>query len=791
MADDTISIEINGQAYGARKGQMVIEVADAAGIDIPRFCYHPKLSVAANCRMCLVEVERAPKPLPACATPVMDGMKVYTRSPLALKAQKSVMEFLLINHPLDCPICDQGGECELQDVAMGYGRDVSRFVERKRVVEDKNIGPLIATDMTRCIHCTRCVRFGEEIGGMPELGATGRGENIEIGTYIEQSVESEMSGNVIDLCPVGALTSKPFRFRARAWEMQQRKSIAPHDSVGSNIHLHIGQNRVLRVAPRDNEAINEAWISDRDRFSYEGLYASDRLTEPMVKRDGRWSAVDWETALAFAADGLKAAAEKRPTGFGALGTPSATLEELYLLQKLVRGLGSSNVDHRLRQADFGDQDHAPPYPSLGCRISGLEELDAVLLIGANTRKEHPIVNHRLRKASQRGARVFVLNPLDYDFNFEVQGRAITPPSQIPEALLCIAAAARASDDVKHQEAIGDLHEGVNPGEIHETIARALLDAERAAIILGPSALNHPSASYLRGVAAALAKMSGSALGLLTEGANAAGAWLAGAVPHRGPATASLDTPGAHAAGMLEDPLDAYVLLGVEPERDCGNPAAARRALAGAGFVVSLTAYRTDAMDEYADALLPIAGFAETSGTYVNMEGTWQSFEGSLPAPGESRPAWKVLRVLGNLLELGGFDQVASTEVRDELRGLVGESGPVQSPWPLPSSTPDKLDGTERVGDVPIYAVDPVVRRAPALQRTRDAALAEATVSASFAMTLGLKAGDKVALRQNGHAATALLGIDPSVPDGCVRVPSGMPASEALGPAFGPMEISKA
>jgi NADH-quinone oxidoreductase subunit G len=363
MSDDAISIEINGRSYEARKGQMVIEVADAAGIDIPRFCYHPKLSIAANCRMCLVEVEKAPKPLPACATPVMDGMKVYTRSPLALKAQKSVMEFLLINHPLDCPICDQGGECELQDVAMGYGRDVSRFVERKRVVPDKNIGPLIATDMTRCIHCTRCVRFGEEIGGMPELGATGRGENVEIGTYIEQSVESEMSGNVIDLCPVGALTSKPFRFRARAWEMQQRKSIAPHDSVGSNIHLHVGQNRVLRVAPRDNEAINEAWISDRDRFSYEGLYASDRLTEPMIKRDGRWSAVDWETALAFAADGIRGAAEKGPAGLGALGAPSATLEELYLLQKLVRGLGSGNVDHRLRQADFDDQDYAPLYPS--------------------------------------------------------------------------------------------------------------------------------------------------------------------------------------------------------------------------------------------------------------------------------------------------------------------------------------------------------------------------------------------------------------------------------------------
>jgi NADH-quinone oxidoreductase, chain G len=405
MTDDVITIEVDGRTLEARKGQMLIEVTDGNDIYVPRFCYHRKLTIAANCRMCLVDVEKAPKPLPACATPVMDGMKVHTRSQRALEAQKAVMEFLLINHPLDCPICDQGGECELQDLAMGYGRDVSRYQEKKRVVQDKNIGPLVQTDMTRCIHCTRCVRFGQEIAGLRELGATGRGEDMEIGTYIEKSMVSEMSGNVIDLCPVGALTSKPFRYSARAWEIQQRAGIAPHDAVGSNIHLHIMQGRVKRVVPAENEAVNEVWLSDRDRFSYEGLYHPDRLTVPMIRERGAWQEVDWETALQFAMNGLQQVKSRTGTGsIGALTSPASTLEELFLLQKWMRGIGCHNIDHRIRQRDFSDQDIAPAFPWLGTSIADLERLDAVLLIGGNVRKEQPIINHRLRKAAMLGAR---------------------------------------------------------------------------------------------------------------------------------------------------------------------------------------------------------------------------------------------------------------------------------------------------------------------------------------------------------------------------------------------------
>ncbi|MDX1513775.1 MAG: NADH-quinone oxidoreductase subunit NuoG [Gammaproteobacteria bacterium] len=784
MAEETINIEINGQPFKARKGQMVIEVTDDAGIRIPRFCYHKKLSVAANCRMCLVEVEKAPKPLPACATPVMDGMKVHTRSPLALKAQKTVMEFLLINHPLDCPICDQGGECELQDVAMGYGRDVSRFVERKRVVKDKDLGPLIATDMTRCIHCTRCVRFGEEVGGMPELGATGRGEHMEIGTFIEQQVTSEMSGNVIDLCPVGALTSKPFRFRARAWEMQQRPGVAPHDPVGSNIDLHIGRNRVLRVVPRENEAINEVWISDRDRFSYEGLYTDDRLLSPKIKRDGRWLEVDWQSALEFVAEGLERAGKP-----GALVSPGATVEELFLMQRLVRGLGSNDIDHRLRAADVSDQEHAPAYPALGLPIADLERLDAALLVGSNSRKEHPIVNHRLRKASLRGAAVSLINPVDYEFNFRIAERIIARPSRLGDELLGVAATL---DESGQGAGLDALTSGVAVEARHRSIAKSLVDGERAAILLGPSAINHPAASFLRGVASALATATGASLGFLCEGANAAGAWIAGAVPHRHAGGKAVAQPGASAAQMASEPRKACLLLGVEPERDCGNPAAAVAALGATEFTVALSAYSTSALEGFADVLLPVAAFAETSGTYINMEGVWQSFEGGAPPPGEARPAWKVLRVLGNLLDLEGFEQVSSTEVLDAVRAVAGDSRmPDQRTWPAPASRPAVTDGVERIGDVPGYAVDPLVRRARSLQRTRDAALADAAVNPALAATLGLNDGDRVSLRQNGFETIAVVGIDPSVPDRCVRVPAGIPVSETLGPSFGPLEIAKA
>ena len=788
MSDDTLNIEIDGRPFPARKGQMLIEVADANAIPIPRFCYHEKLSVAANCRMCLVEVERAPKPLPACATPVMDGMKVFTRSKLARGAQKSVMEFLLINHPLDCPICDQGGECELQDVAMGYGRDVSRFNERKRAVEDKDLGPLIATDMTRCIHCTRCVRFGEEIGGMPELGATGRSEDMEIGTYITRSVDSELSGNVIDLCPVGALTSKPFRFRARAWEMAQRDGVAPHDPVGSNIHLHVRRGRVLRVVPRANESINEVWISDRDRFGYEGLYSDDRVPAPTVKRDGTWSEASWEEALEAAVKGLReVVAEKGANAVGALASASCTLEELFLFQKLVRGIGCANVDHRVRQRDFSDQDAAPGHPSIGMGVDDLERLDAALLIGSCTRKEHPIVNHRLRKASLAGASIMHLDVMAHDLNLASAARVVVAPSKLAGRLAAVTvAAARLAD--RQPEGLEALTEGVEVDSDAERIARSLLDAGRGAILLGPQAINHADAAALRGLAACLADLTGVALGTLDEGANPAGAWIAGAVPHRGANGAPVKRAGLDARAMIEVGLDAYVLMGLEPELDCADGARAREALSAAGFVVSLSTFRSEAMAEYADVILPIAAFAETEGTFVNLSGTRQIFAAATSPSADSRPAWRVLRVLGNLFDLSGFEHETIEDVRMELGGSdpVGTTG-----WSLPRSLPEPVDrGIERVSPVPAYAVDALVRRAKPLQATKDGRFEGVGLSPGTLERMGFAVGERIVVRQNGISVALDVVADRRLPDGCVCVPAGIAATAALDAGAGVLVLDR-
>ena len=790
MSDDTLSIEIDGHPYPARKGQMLIEVADSNAIPIPRFCYHEKLSVAANCRMCLVEVERAPKPLPACATPVMDGMKVFTRSKTARNAQKSVMEFLLVNHPLDCPICDQGGECELQDVAMGYGRDVSRFNERKRAVMDKDLGPLVATDMTRCIHCTRCVRFGEEIGGMPELGATGRGEDMEIGTFITRSVDSELSGNVIDLCPVGALTSKPFRFRARAWEMAQRDGVAPHDPVGSNIHLHVRRGRVLRVVPRANEAINEVWISDRDRFGYEGLYSDDRVPVPMVKRDGTWCDVSWEEALDAAVAGLREVlAEKGGGAVGALASSSCTLEELFLLQRLMRGIGCPNIDHRVRQRDFSDQDAAPVYPSIGMGVDALERLDAALLVGSCTRKEHPIVNHRLRKASLAGASVMHLDVMVHDLNLAPAARVVVAPSKLAERLAAVtAAAARLAD--RRPEGLEALIEGVGIDDGAERIARSLAGAGRGAVLLGPQAVNHRDAAALRGLAACLAGLTGATLGTLDEGANPAGAWIAGAVPHREANGAPSTRTGLDARAMIEAGLDAYVLMGLEPELDCAGGARAREALNAARFVVGLSTFRSGAMSEYADVILPVAAFAETEGTFVNLSGTRQSFAAAAPPWADSRPAWRVLRVLGNLFELGGFEQ----ETIDDVRAGLDGSGRAQPPrWSLPRSLPkaeDFGDGLERIAPVPIYATDALVRRSRPLQATKDAELPGVIVNPSTLDRLGLMGGEPAVARQGAGSMVLDVISDRRVPDGCAWLPEGVPASAALDSGGGGIVLEK-
>ena len=789
-ADDSVNIEVDGRPLKAKKGQMIIQVTDEAGITIPRFCYHKKLPIAANCRMCLIEVERAPKPMPACATPVMEGMKVYTRSPKALAAQRGVMEFLLINHPLDCPICDQGGECELQDLALGFGRGVSRFAENKRVVYDKNVGPLIATDMTRCIHCTRCIRFLDVIAGQKELGATGRGENMQIGTYIERAIESEMSGNVIDVCPVGALTSKPFRYTARAWELVQHEGIAAHDCVGSNLYAHTrGRGgQVMRVVPRDNEAVNEVWLSDRDRFSYQGLDSDERLTQPMIKRDGNWQATDWETALAAAAQGLRdVIAKDGAAQLGALASPSATLEELYLLQKLLRGLGSNNIDHRLRQMDFSAQDSAPVFPGLGHSIADLEHLDAVLLIGSNVRKEQPIIAHRLRQAALRGARVLVVNPRHYEFHFPVSQQIVAAPHAQVQELAGIAHALCTQMNKPVPQGLDELLGQAAPSAAQTALAEKLARGGRVSVLLGSLASLSPYYGALRALAALIAELSTASFGSLSDGANAAGAWLAGAVPHRAAGGQVCATSGLDARAMLTQPRRAYVLLGVEPEYDCHDPALARTALAPA-FVVALTAYASAATKELADVLLPIATFAETAGTFVNVEGRWQRFQGLTAPKGEARPAWKLLRVLGNLFEQPGFEFNSAEQVHDELLALCATLPVNKTPvWQAPQ-LPVAPSGLMRGADLPPYAVDAIVRRATALQQTHAAQIAALSINSALAQQLGLAAGANVVVTQGTTQASLPVTIDNGVPDGCVWIPTGIAAVVDLGPAYGTVSL---
>jgi NADH-quinone oxidoreductase subunit G len=712
MSEEFVNIEVNGVPMKARKGENIIRATDREGVYVPRFCYHDKLPIAANCRMCLVEVEKAPKPLPACATPVAEGMKIFTHSLKAIGAQRSVMEFLLINHPLDCPICDQGGECELQDLAVGFGRDISRFVERKRSVKDKNLGPLVSTDMTRCIHCTRCVRFGQDIAGIQEMGATGRGENMEIGTFIEHSVDHELSGNIIDLCPVGALNSKPFRYRGRGWEMTQFPLISPHDGVGTQLYGHVLRGRLMRVVPRPCEEINETWIADRDRFSYEGVYSEDRLLAPQMRAaDGSWREVEWDVALNAATQGLTAAAGEAG-GVGLLAHPSSTLEELYLLSRLAEGLGSANIDHRLRQRDFRDQAADALTPSLGLPIAEIDKLDALLVVGSNLRREVPILAHRVRKASLRGARISFINPARFDYFFAVAHSVLSPPADQVTDLAAVLLAALAGAAAAPE--LAALLAGVSPNEEHRAIAGMLKSGERRAIWLGALAARGSRYSELRALARALAAATGASFGDLAEGGNAAGAYLAGAVPHRSIGGAARASAGRSARQMLEETLPGYLLLNAEPWADAALPSALAT-LARARCVVAVSAYANDDMKRVAHILLPAATFAETSGTYVNLEGRWQSQGGAAKPLGSSRPAWKILRVLGNLLELPNFEYQSSDQVRDELKSRLESA-----PQPLfRAASALQAAATEAVMDLPMYQIDPVLRRSGPLSRTRD------------------------------------------------------------------------
>jgi NADH-quinone oxidoreductase subunit G len=714
---DEVNIEVNGVPMKARKGQMVIQVTDANDVYVPRFCYHEKLPIAANCRMCLVEVEKAPKPMPACATPVAEGMKVFTKSPKAIAAQRAVMEFLLINHPLDCPICDQGGECELQDLAMGFGRDISRYSERKRVVKDKNLGPLVSTDMTRCIHCTRCVRFTQDVQGFQELGTVGRGEMTEIGTFIEKSVDHELSANIIDLCPVGALNNKPYRYRARAWEMTQHPLISPHDAVGTNIYAHVLRGRVMRIVPRANEDVNETWIADRDRFSYQGIYSDDRLLKPSIRENGVLQETDWETALQKVAEKLGRIAKQHGGGqIGAIASPNSTLEELHLLARVTRGLGSANLDHRLRRSDFRDDASDPLFPSLGVAIKDLETANSVLIVGSNIRKEVPLLAHRIRKAALKGGKVSFINAQRYDYLFPVAGYLASNGIGSLDHLVAVAAAAVNASGKPAPASIASLVGQAQPNDTHKAIAQQLSEGERRLILLGAIAQRDPAFADLRLVASALAEVTGATLGYLPEGGNAVGAHIVGFLPGRTVGGQAVSAPGLNVADMLAAKLKAYIVFGgIEPKLDLAA-GTDLTAFESAEFVVALSPYSTAA--QFADVVLPIGTFAETAGTYVNLEGRWQSVPGAASPVGEARPGWKVLRVLGNLLNLPGFEYTAADQVTAEIRKVVDEAGAFTAKAAT-RTLQAKTAGAPVVRDVPIYQVDAMVRRSAALQNTRE------------------------------------------------------------------------
>jgi NADH-quinone oxidoreductase subunit G len=777
-------LHIDGKTVTVPDGSVVMHAADAAGIYVPHFCYHKKLSIAANCRMCLVDIEKMPKPMPACATPVTNGMVVRTKSDKAVKAQQSVMEFLLINHPLDCPICDQGGECQLQDLAVGYGGGASRYAEEKRVVEHKDVGPLISMEeMSRCIHCTRCVRFGQEVAGVMELGMIHRGEHSEITTVEDRTVDSELSGNMIDICPVGALTSKPFRYSARTWELSRRKSVSPHDSTGANLVVQVKAGTVMRVVPLENEDVNECWIADRDRFSYEALNGPARLQQPMIKQGGQWQAVDWTTALRYVAQGLKRVkSEFGSAHMGALAHPMATVEELHLLAKLVRSLGSENIDHRLRHADFGNAAAPGKARWLGRSIASLATLDRAFVIGSFLRKDHPLFAQRLRQAAKRGARIASLNAVHDDWALPVTATLTAAPSQWLQQLADVASAVARLAGVPAPLP-------ATPGPHAQAVAELLASGAHKALLLGHAAAQHPQAAQILAVAQWIAAQTGATVGYLGEGANAVGAQLVGALPGPG---------GLNAAQMLTQPMKALLLLNTEPLLDGADATATQAALSQAGLVVAMTPFfdgPESALGQAADVLLPTAPFTETGGSFVNAEGRLQAFHGVIKPLGETRPGWKILRVLGNLLGLSGFGQESSEAVRAEALGDTAElarrldNGSVVEP--SPAALRAAPEGLERIADVPIYATDMIVRRASSLQLTADARELVAGIPPALWARLGLVEGDRVRITQGEGMAVLAARCDDTLAATAVRVAAGHAVTAALGAMFGTLTVEKA
>ncbi len=773
-----LEIEIDGKQLAVPDGSTVMEAANQVGAYVPHFCYHKKLSIAANCRMCLVQVEKAPKPLPACATPVTNGMKVWTHSEQAVKAQKGVMEFLLINHPLDCPICDQGGECQLQDLSVGYGGEASRYAEEKRVVSNKNLGSLVSTDMTRCINCTRCVRFTTEIAGLMELGQAFRGEHAEIMPFVEKTLESELSGNIIDLCPVGALTSKPFRFSARAWEMSRRKSISPHDSLGSNLVVQVKNDSVKRVLPFENEAVNECWLSDKDRFSYEALGSEERLTRPMIKQAGEWFETDWQTAIDYLSQSLKAIkAEHGAESIGALASPHCTLEELYLIQALTRGIGSGNVDFRLRQTDFSADKNRNGAPWLGMLVSEIGTLDRLFIIGSFFRKDHPLIAQRVRQAAKRGLKVSALNPAFDDWQFPVETKYCVPPSEMTLALARVVRALSESSGQQISTHLLGLCAEISVDDYSVDIAKSISSGKKCAVWLGNYAIQHKDASLVHFLAQEIARLSKSSLGILGEAANSVGGYIAGAVPLGG-------IEGKNVVQMLSTPLKAYVLMNFEPELDLADGNVAVATLKKAEMVAVLSSFRSKSVLDFADVLLPVAPFAETAGVFVNCEGRAQAFYPVVKNLGESRPSWKVLRVIGSTLGLSGFDFDKIEDVRSR---IIGNSNFIQQSllnnelsFNFDMSFPvGYREGIERVADIPIYSADMIVRRSTSLQETVDGNPV-AHMNSEMIRQLGLASGDFVRVKSAVGESKVNLIVDDEVANGCVRLAGAHPETASLG-----------
>ncbi len=789
-----IDIEIDGRTLHVEQNVTIIEAADKAGIYIPRFCYHKKLSIVANCRMCLVEVEKSGKPLPACATPVTAGMKVYTTSAKTKEAQRSVMEFLLINHPLDCPICDQGGECELQDLSLGYGSSLSQFTEGKRSVKDDNLGPLIATEMTRCIQCTRCVRFGQEIAGIKELGALNRGEDLQISTYIEHSLESELSGNIIDLCPVGALTSKPFRFTARAWELQQSASIAPHDCLGSNIYLHTRREQVMRAVPRENETINETWISDRDRYSYLGIHSKERLTKPHIKENGQWFIVDWETALAKVVVEFKKILQQHgPQTMGGLASPSCTTEEFYFFQKLLRSLGTSNIDHRLHQTDVSDQMHTTLCP-LGITLSELEKANFVWLVGSNIRREQPIAAHRLRKANLAGSKIASLHCVDVSVPFALHENLCVSPDAIVPILLGIA---KVLDDEKSLSALAQF----TPIFIESDLVQQLKSAENTLIILGALAHNHPQASLIRELTQFIACKTDARCVTFTEGANSAGANLAGAIPHLLPNGVPVAESGLSAAEMFNANLRAFILLNIEPTLDCANPQRVSKALKQASFVLALSPFKAKSLLDHAHVILPMATFAEIQGSYINMGGCWQTFSAAIPPLGLARSGWEILQTLGSSLELADFNRSDHAFIRKKLEPTLLEylgsthvaaqlehKQNLNTDFNINTDKNSSAKHITRISEWPIYGVDSLVRRSLALRASASNPPVTVVMNATLANELNFTSGQLIRIEQGAGEALLPLSIRVGIPDNCVYIAAGCEETAALGESFGEVKL---